>query len=197
MAQSERELWRARLNSLDEKLRHLEAQLPSKTPERQEEEERYARELKGLNESEATEYLRLVGDEQVGAAFSVLSGQLTKTSLARVCLELLRFPGVNARFFGANALGLCLKKTRDQEASKALAQLIRDSHEVAFTRFIAFTSLEIIHFPRLPYPRLAVAAAPSPELPETSNARDADYLSLIDWDYVNSICRGANVKGQE
>jgi hypothetical protein len=196
MAQSEREDLRARYDSLREWSNRVGAQLQSITSGRQD-KERYARELKGLNESEATEYLRLVDDEQVGAAFSVLSGQLSKTSLARVCLELLRFPGVNARFFGANALGLCLKKTRDQEASYALAQLILDSHEVALTRFIAFTSLEIIHFPRLPYPRLAVAAAPSPELPETSNARDADYLSLIDWDYVNSICRGANVKGQE
>jgi hypothetical protein len=196
MAQSEREDLRARFDSLREWSSRVGAQLQSITSGRQD-KERYARELNGLNESEATEYLRLVGDEQVGAAFSVLSGQLTKTSLARVCLDLLRFPGVKARFFGANALGSCLKGTRDQEASYALAQLIFDSHEVALTRFSAYTSLEIIHFPRLPYPRLAVAATASRELLETSNAREDDYLRLIDWDYVNSVCRGANEKGPE
>jgi hypothetical protein len=196
MAQSEREDLRARFDSLSEKFRHLSAQLSSETSVRQD-RERYARELKGLNESEATEYLRLVGDDRIGAAFSVLSDQLTKTSLTHVCLELLRFPGVNARFFGAISLRKSLKGTCDQEASNALAQLIRDSHEVAFTRFVAFVILEIINYPRCTQQRQAVAAATSPELPETSNARDADYLSLIDWDFVNSICRGPNEKGQE
>lgn len=193
MAQSEPESLWARINTLFEQISHLEAEILSKSP-RCQEEERYVEELEDLNESDAAEYLRSVDDARVWDAFSVLSDRLDRTSLAQICLELLRRPGVHTRLTGAFGIGSCFKGTFDDGASNALLQLIRDPHEVKGIGFMAYTSLEMIHFPGCSRPPQAVVGAHSHELLEKRNASQTDILNRIDWDFVNSFdSRGRGV----
>ncbi len=190
MALSEREpLW-ARFDALSKKVDQLQAERLSRSSE-DKSRERYIRELEGANESEVAEYVKSVDDSRVIEAFSALKHRLTRTSLAQLCLDLLRRPGVNARYIGALGIGSCRKGTCDQEATQALVQLIRDPNEAYNISLIAFTSLELIHFPKCSGPPEAITGTHSHGLPEEPNAGQPDLLSTM-WDIVNSKGRGVD-----
>jgi hypothetical protein len=137
--------------------------------------ERHLQELEKLTDAELVQYLTSVEDSRVLESYVILCERLDPATLGEICLEYLKRPGRRARLTGALGIGLCLKKTSDRKASRALAIIIRNPEEASDIRSAAYGSLELIHWGR----------APSPPSATHECDKSAGELEGIDWRFVD------------
>ncbi|MCI0380776.1 MAG: hypothetical protein L0215_24600 [Gemmataceae bacterium] len=113
--------------------------------------ENYARELARMTEREAIEHLRSLDGEQLLHAYLVLATRpayplrACHPVLAEPCLKLMASSNRSDRILGAGDIGLWLEGTRDKQASRALASIVRDPQESDVVRHYAYLSLQLIN----------------------------------------------------
>jgi len=145
--------------------------------------EAYVQMLERLTEAEAVSYLKSVHESKVLQAYWVLSKRLSRNVLAEICLAYLAHPAVRTRLTGALGIGTCLKRTRNEKASHALALIIRNPQEDKAVRQAAYSSLELIHWRTTS--RSLGRVQDDNELERILQA--GDWLQTVDWTFVDSF----------
>jgi hypothetical protein len=105
----------------------------------------YRRELEALTSAEAFRYLQEVDDQNLSAAYLVLSKMLDRLSLGKVCVGYISRPNAHSRLIGVSLVGSHLRGTRDKEAIGALQRIIDDPTATNDLKGNAQSSINLIN----------------------------------------------------
>jgi hypothetical protein len=139
-----------------------------------------ANDLDKLTDAEAIQYLKSVDDSALMDGYLYLSERLDPTVLVEICTQYMARPARNARLTGIARIGTLLKGTSDNEVSRTLARIVRDTNEADDIRLVAHTSLVLINKDRL----LDKDEFGSPAMEAEDSA-----LPWVDWHFVDSFLK--------